>query len=184
MQMKTITSISLKIVGLYCLIQAILIIRPLVHSLGLPKDQLSVKMTLIIGSIVPFVLLIGLGLYLLVLSNNLAEKMVLGESTIDISKGIDTKEIQALAFSVVGIVLIAVTIPKLFYMGVKVSMLQMSGLNQETYENISRENIANAVGILIQFIIGILLFIGGGSLSNIWHAIKKRIQYEKNITSG
>ena len=47
---------------------------------------------------------------------------------------------------------------------------------------LKRETIGFGINLLIRFILGVLLFIGGDSISNLWRRIRDRIKYEANIT--
>ena len=180
--MKLIASVTLKIVGIYCIIQSIRYVQPIINAFCLPYDDSSMRNTLIIGAIVTFLLFLGIGIYLIAFSNNIAENMVPAENPVEGSKGIEPRDLQALAFSVVGIVLIALSISKLFQLGVNIYALQSPNLEDSIRAKISRETIAVAIGLTTQLIIGMLLFVCGGSVSNLWHAIKRRFQHELNIT--
>ncbi len=138
---------------------------------------------MIIGSIVTFVLLIGIGIYLIVLSDSIAEKMIPAESTVEVSKVIGPRDLQALAFSVVGIVLIALAVTKLYHLGANIYVLHLSNIDDFMGEKLFRETIAFAIGLITQLIIGIVLFVFGGSVSNLWHTLKNRFQHELNITN-
>ena len=109
--------------------------------------------------------------------------MVSDDSDVEVSKVIETKDLQTLAFSVVGIVLLAFSITKLFQLGVNIYTLYTPNIEDATKDKIFIETIAAAIGLIAQLIIGILLFVFGGSVSNLWHTLKDRFQHELNITN-
>jgi hypothetical protein len=140
-----------------------------------------VRVTLIVGAIITFLLFIGLGIYLITISDNLAENMAQKDPAVEISNKIEAKDLQVLAFSVVGIILIALSISKIFELGVKIFTLQCMKSDESFMEKVSIDTISSAIGFVIQFTIGILLFVFGGSVSNIWDTLKKRFQHERNM---
>jgi len=94
-----------------------------------------------------------------------------------------TKDIQSIAFSVVGLLMIVLTFPKIIQIIGNVHALKAAGDERNVSELISNTwSYVAATGF--QFIIGIFLFIGSELLSSVWHFIVKRLRYEKNITSA
>lgn len=179
-----IASLSLKILGIYSFIQSIPLIRAFVHAIGFPVDEPTMRLTLILGSCVSLVLFFGLGITLMLFSKPIAKRIVTqNEQTVSL-KATDTKVLQAIAFSVVGIVLMCLAIPKLFQLAVNISTLQQPGIETPMLEKISNDTLAFGVATGIQFIIGLLLFLGGQFLAQLWHLLVERFKYEKNITSG
>ena len=179
-----IASLSLKILGIYSFIQSIPLIRAFVHAIGFPVDGPPMKLTLILGSCISLVLFFGLGITLIFFSKSIAKRMVSQSEQTVFSKATDTKVLQAIAFSIVGIVMMCLAIPKLFQLAVNISALQQPGIETPMLEKISSDTFAFGVATGVQFIIGLLLFLGCNFLAHIWHLLVERFKYEKNITSG
>ena len=179
-----IASLSLKILGIYSFIQSIPLIRAFVHAIGFPVDGPPMRLTLILGSCISLVLFFCLGITLIFFSKSIARRMVSrSEQTVSL-QATDAKELQAIAFSIVGIVLMCLAIPKLFQFAVNISALQQPGIETPMRERIANDTLAFGIATGIQFIIGLLLFLGGQFLAQLWHLLVERFRYEKNITSG
>lgn len=178
-----ITALSLKILGIYSFIQSIPLIRAFVHAIGFPVEGPPMRLTLILGSSISLILFWGIGITLLFFSGLIAKRMVSQNEQIGSSKPADSKALQSIAFSVVGVVLICLAIPKLFQLSVNISVLQQPGIETPMRGKISNDTLAFGIAIGIQFLVGLFLFFGGEFLSGLWHMLVKRIQYEKNITS-
>ena len=183
MSNQQIASLSLRLVGIYSLIQAILMIRPVIHSFGFASEQPSMEATLISGTVIPFILLIILGLILFVGSNRISRSIISQKNSTDIPSELNSKKIQAIAFSILGVILVILSIPKILHVVSNIVALQNAADNSFTIEKLSGDTIALGIGVAVQFLFGIYLFICGHSLSNLWHKIIRRIEYEKNITS-
>jgi hypothetical protein len=84
---------------------------------------------------------------------------------------ITAKNIQTVAFSVVGVILIAVAIPKLVQVGANIQALVNAG--DEVPANISAGTWAYSIGIAAQMLVGVLLFVGSKGLSSLWYVIQK-----------
>lgn len=183
MSQLQITSLSLRLAGIYSLIQAILMIRPVINSFGFASQQPSVGTTLILGASIPFILLIIFGLLLFIGSNRISRRIIREKTSTDISSELNSKKIQAIAFSILGVILVIISIPKILQIISNIVALQNAADNSFTIYKLSRDTIAFGIGVVLQFLFGIYLFISGHSLSNLWHKIVQRIEYEKNITS-
>ena len=100
----------------------------------------------------------------------------------DTASSLPIKEIQSIAFSVVGLVMIVLAIPKIFQIGWNIHSLQSAGDQRNTQE-LLMQNWSFTLATVIQFAIGIFLFIGSELLSSGWHFVVNRLKYEKNITN-
>ena len=178
-----IASLALKIVGIYSIIQFIEQIRALVHAFGLSFAEPPIRSTMIMGASISSVLLFGLSIILLAFSNGLARKLFPEDDPIENLHFDDFKNLQSIAFSMVGVVLLAVAIPKIFQISAIIFALQKPGYEIPVAERISKETFAFGVATLIQLLLGLLLFFRGPSLSNFWQKLANRIEYERNITN-
>jgi hypothetical protein len=183
MTTQKIASLALKIVGIYSIIQFIEQIRALVHAIGFSFAEPPIRPTMIIGASISSALLLGLSILLLAFSNRLARKLFPEDDPIENLHFDDLKNLQSIAFSIVGVVIFAVAIPKIFQISATIYALQKSGYEIPVAERISKETFAFGVATIIQLIIGLLLFLGGPSLSNLWQKFVNRIEYERNITN-
>jgi hypothetical protein len=183
MNMKQIAKLALQIIGIYTIVSAIPLIRAFINALGFPVEGPLMRLTLIISAIIPFFLLIVAGCYFIIKANSLSDMLISNENKIDSNIAIKSIELQAIAFSIVGVVLMVLTIPKLFQLGVNIYALQKAADKFGAEPKLARDTISFGVSLLIQFILGVLLFFSGNSIANLWHKFVKRIQYERNITN-
>lgn len=176
---QQIASLSLKILGIYSIILAVPMIGNLINAFGFPANGIMERTTIVLSVAITFVLQFGTGLYLIYFGDIIAIKIMPKADTIDSNSALNSRDIQAMAFSIIGVVLIVVTIPKLFQLGANIYAIQRSADSMQAEYKFERDTIAFGVNILCRFILGVLLFITGDSLSNIWHKINNRIQYER-----
>ena len=181
MKNQQIASLSLKILGIYSIILAVPMIGNLINAFGFPADGPMERIIIVLSVAITFVLQISAGLFLIYFGDRIAKIIIPEADTIESISTLNSRDIQAIAFSIIGVVLIVVTIPKLFQLGANIYAIQRAADNMQAEYKLERDTIAFGVNILCRFILGILLFITGDSLSNIWHKINKRIQYERKI---
>ncbi|MCK4828119.1 hypothetical protein KA005_70975 [bacterium] len=181
--MKHIAKLALQIIGIYSIVSAIPLISAFINSLGFPVEGPVARLTIMISSIIPFILLIATGCYLISKAKSISEIIISNEDKIDSNITIKSIDLQAIAFSIVGVILMVLTIPKLFQLGVNIYALQKTADKFGAEPRLARDTISFGVSLLIQFILGVLLFFSGNSIANLWHKFVHRIQYEKNITN-
>ena len=179
-----IASLSLKLIGIYALIQAIVMLRAVIHSFRFSSREPSMGSTLILGSLIHFALLIILGCLLIAASNRIAQRMIFPEAHPEDTKGFTSMQIQAIAFSILGVILIVLPIPKLFQIASSIYAYQKTSADIVTKQKWATETIWYGIGLAVQITISIVLFISGHSLANLWRKIVQRLKYEQNITSG
>ena len=177
-----VASLASKFLGIYALIQSIPLFGSISQLVAFGKDDPSLTFNLILATIIPALLMASSGIVLFTFSNKIARKMLPEEQ--DQTKGsLSTKDIQSIAFSIVGLLMIMLAFPKIIQIFGNIYALKTAGDERNVSELISNTwAFATATGV--QFIIGIFLFIGSELLSSGWHFIVKRLRYEKNITSG
>jgi hypothetical protein len=180
---KQIASLGCKFLGIYALIQSIPLIGNFFQMLSLVKDDPSFGVGLFLSTFLPFLIMAASGLALIIFSRKFAHKMVPSVSVTLAEQGLSSKDIQSIAFSVVGLVLIVIAIPKIFQIGWNIYALQSAGDQRNTQELLQR-NWSFTLATGIQFIIGLFLYIGSELIATAWHFIITRLKYEKNITTA
>lgn len=180
-----IASLSLKLLGIYSIIEAIPLLKELSQVFAWRGSKLEMEGgfpnsdILLLGIMLSVGLLLVIGLCLIIFSKALASKMVTSQELEDPTAELTAKDIQSIAFSVVGLVLIVFAVPHLVNIAMNLQALKNVGVDSAKH-NIAIGTWAYSIGIAVQFIIGILLFLGGSGLSSIWHSIQK-IRPMKNI---
>ncbi len=175
-----LASLSLKFAGIFSIIQAIPILKSLSEVFAFRNSKIFMQQGndylevnyLLVGIITSFSLLLLLGIGLIIFSRGLSKKMVTDDEIKDSSSELSAKNIQSIAFSVVGLVMIVIAIPKLVQLGANIQALKSAGADS-LKENVSIGTWVYSIGIGVQFIIGILLFVGARGLSSLWYSIQK-----------
>jgi hypothetical protein len=98
--------------------------------------------------------------------------MTIKDETITETSALTARNIQAIAFSVVGLVMIVIAIPHLVQLASNLQILKSAG-SEMVKKEISIRTWAYSIGIAVQFIIGLFLFFGGRGLSSIWYFFQK-----------
>lgn len=180
MTKQELAEIALKILGIYALLTSIQFIGSFISVFNFPSDGPWIRSLMLISVIAPLLLLLWAGYYLLCRTSRISLKYFPEGQIQNIN--IDAKNLQSIAFSIIGVVLIVTTIPKLSQLGVSIYALSERAKDIGTDYKLERDTIAFGISILCKFILGILLFISGDSITNLWMKIVNRIKYETNIT--
>lgn len=181
MHNRTIASLGCKFLGIYALIKSISLFGQIFQMYSFAKDDSSFGIALIISTSIPSILMLAVAIVLIIGSNRFAEKMVDTKNNQSINQNISTLDLQTIAFSVVGLVLLLMSFPKMMQICWNVYVIKSAGDNRNIAEIISKTwSFALATGV--QFIIGFILFIGSELFSSLWHKAVKRLRYERNIT--
>jgi hypothetical protein len=184
MTKKEIISLSLKLAGIYCLIMAIThlgyAIPSVVNSMrrqGFWSMLISITPLLsLLLYLTPFVLLLLFGIYL-IFSNKLPSKMASSMIPEEKTACFTFQDIQVLAFSIIGVWLLAGTIPYFIQPIIRIivehSTSQKSGSVFQKSFYISQIVIA-----VLKLALGIYLFLGGKSLAKLWQKCQSTTDFK------
>jgi len=170
MNTRSVASLSLKLLGIYAII------------LALPHTQILLFFTqsfhgretsplMIVGYLAPFLLLIATGATLICFSAKLSRLLV---STSD-SKSepeTSTSDIQAIAFSIAGVIIAAKAIPRITQIVTNISLLYNKGL-ESMAERAIAQAWASGLGLVVQLAIGLWLFFGARGLTHMWQRLQE-----------
>ncbi|MHB8127293.1 MAG: hypothetical protein ACYDEJ_17055 [Desulfitobacteriaceae bacterium] len=163
MNKHEIASLACKILGVYMIIQGINVFVNVVTSAFMMPDQSASIM--LVNIFCPFIFLIIFGIILWFLSGKLSAFMVNRESYSKEESGIKVIDIQRIAFSVVGLLFIGASLPKL------ISSLMSFIAMKEMIDNNLRL-LPGLLGDIAQLIIGLGIFLGSQGLINILEHIR------------
>ncbi|MDA3839184.1 MAG: hypothetical protein PF574_09425 [Candidatus Delongbacteria bacterium] len=162
MTKKDILAVANKILGIYLVIRAIESLETIALAVKSVKRLLPSEWTRAIwvlsASIVPFLLYIGLSFCLIKWANPIAAKLCARDLTNGEISGIGKDALQEIAFSTVGVFIIANALPLLTQI-----------ITQLSYQGEWKQRIAPGMwviiaGVAIQLAIGIYLFFGSRRL--------------------
>jgi len=180
MNQTQLTQVALKIIGIFAIIQSIPILGSFFQTLSILDLKSTSKSLMIIGAIVPFILMAVSGLCLIVFGNKLAEKMFPQISQDTEMGGISSKELQAIAFSVVGILLMLFAIPHFAALIWNYHVITNAG-DEMPLKSILENNRNYIIRTVVQFLLGFFLFIGSAAVSALWTFVVKKIQFERKM---
>jgi len=163
MTKKEIVSLSLKLVGIYCLILSISYFGFAIMSAVSSWRQGFLYMLI---SITPSVLLLLFGAYL-IFSNKLpsimASSMIQEEKTTSFT----FQDIQVLAFSIIGVWLLSIAIPTFIQ-----AILQITVLYSGSQRSFPVYFISQIVASVLKLALGIYLFSGSKGLAKLWQKLQ------------
>ena len=172
-----IAILSLRLLAIFTLIDTIPYLMSLTEAfawkgVALAGDRQFNTDLILIGTILSLVLQFSIGLFLFVYAKRLAKRMIAEEESEKSSTELSAKNIQTIAFSVVGLIMIVIAIPHIAQFAVNLQALKNAGA-ETLKRSISIGTWAYSIGILIQFIFGIILFLGARGLSSLWYFFQK-----------
>jgi Na+/H+ antiporter NhaA len=185
MTQNQIASLSLKLLGIYSILEAIPILRELSQVFAWRGLRIEMESgppdtdLLLIGILMSVGLLLLIGFCLIIFSQALAKQMVSEGETKDSLTELSAKNIQSIAFSIVGLVMIVIAIPHLVQLAANLQGLKKAG-DEMRKQSISIGTWAYSIGTAVQFVVGILLFLGGRGLSSLWFFFQ-RLRPMKNL---
>jgi hypothetical protein len=186
MNQNQIASLSLKLLGIYAIIEAIPLLRELSQvfvwrgsKIQMVGGQIQTDL-LLIGILISFGLLSLVGFCLIYFSKSIATRMTTKDEIITETTVLTARNIQSIVFSVVGLVMIVIAIPHLVQLAANLQALKSAG-SEMVKQDISIGTWAYSIGIAVQFIVGLFLFFGGRCLSSLWYFFSENETNERNI---
>ena len=179
-------SLAFKISGIFSIVRAIPLLQPILRSFYQwpswdEMSNLKINYPLyIIGQMVPFIILIILGLLLILKSDSIAGRFLNAKSIA--VKTVKAAEIQDIAFSVVGVFILALAVPRLLEIASTFVILLTSRategfLDYSSLDGYLARSWTMLFGTLTQLIVGAGLFFGGRSIGAFWRKIRS-LKYE------
>jgi hypothetical protein len=178
MSLIQISSLALKLLGIYAIIQALPTLGTFPSMFAFADGD---KGYMFLGSILPFILLFGAGVFLILSSNKLASKMMVGDEINIPTTQLTGRNVQTIAFSILGIAMIAWAIPEFSKIFANIQLLKNAG-DEFPRKSIGIGTQVYAIGLSIQCVVGLLLFFGAKGLSSIWFFLQKTRPMSKTDT--
>lgn len=173
MSKREIAVLACKILSIYTIIKAITVLFYFAQSFGFffRGQQEAFRFALwLIGGLLPFVLLIIFGILLWYLSDQLAARMISDTVTSESNPKIVSTHIQAIAFSVIGLFVLAEALPRLTRI---IIALSIRPLNMQNQQLIHADKIAQIGALFVQLAIGFWLLLGSRRLVNILKTVRE-----------
>lgn len=181
---KTV-SVVLKIVGIYSIIQSIPLLQGFTSTIGMYEffgEKKSYVLVALIPSLIPFFLLFALGIYLIKSSESLSTRL-LEKNNSDLpsasSENISDQKIQSIAFSVVGVLLFCLAMPRAMQIILNLVALNAPELEHEI-PRLLRNIWPQVISVALQIVLGAILFLKSNGLAHYWHKLQATRPMEKN----
>ena len=173
MTKQDVFSLALKILGIYTIIVAISALRfslSMIFSYITNPQYFPSLVSIVVGSLLPLLLLLILSYYLIKRSDKLSKTIFPNSQSEKVILTLSSVEIQSIAFSIIGVLVIVWALPKLFEI---VTQLSYSKIHRGDVFSVrmGQKLIEYSVDVVIRLALGIYLFIGSKGLSTIWHKI-------------
>lgn len=179
-----IASLALKLFGIYCLIQALTFLASSLSLVGMNMAEMGLSRSLMVaGAALPILGYVFAGLILLTFGNKISRKLIAdGKEQGVMATGISTRDVQTLAFSIIGIYLIAVSLPSFASILWTLAYYYRKGgpdLARAGIENVWR----HAIQAAVEVVVGLGFFLGARGVSSLWFFLQKA-RGPKLIDSG
>jgi hypothetical protein len=170
-----ITIIALRLIGVYCLIESVIVLERFTFILGgSTKGDDPFIISTVLSIFIPAVVLIFIGLLLLLKTGWLAERLTPKPSNEQISVQWKSEEIQSILFSVFGIFIFSAAIPRVFWaIGQLITAGQVLYPTTSLVPRIIRDTWLALTGGVIQLVVGAALFFQARTLSAWWHRLRE-----------
>lgn len=166
MPIKDLARLSCRVLAVYTLVQAI---QSLNHFAVLPVSMMErfpsgVTALMAMAAFIPPILLFALAVVLWFRADRFAGDMVSGKNTPGESTAVGGEDVQVIAFSAVGVLVLAGAVPELFQF-VSSLILQKSFQYHPFSETVSVYTLSRAIGLAVRLVIGLWLLLGARGLA-------------------
>lgn len=170
MTKREVGALAFTVMGVYALILAVndvsFIFGSVINAVGSP---IGISTVLIIVALTgPMLLRIAIGIILILYRDAFSGKLFPGGPDM-IAVHASTKDVQAVAFSVVGILLIVQALPDIGAIAMNISY---RAREVEPSTSVRHGMWIKGAMMVVKLVLGISLFFGGRSLSNYWHMLR------------
>ena len=178
MTKREVASLALKLSGIYAFIVSVSSFHSMMFMIATIGAQYADHpgqgpncALLAAGSVIPLLLLLFLGFYLIAASERLSRHIFPQDSAGEKTSPFSSEDMQTIAFSVVGLLLLTRAFPGLCRVILQIS----SALQHKTLSAtvIKTGIIQSSVVIVVQLILGLYLFLGSKGLSGLWHKMQR-----------
>ncbi len=174
MTKQEIALLALRLLGIYCFIQALTFLASSLSLVGMNVAEMGLSRSLMVaGATLPIMGYLLAGVVLLMFGGKISGKMINQDKHAGApATGIATRDVQTLAFSIVGIYLIAASLPSFASLLWTIAYYYRKGgpdLARAGVENVWR----HAIQVIVEFVVGVGLFLGARGVSSLWFFLQK-----------
>ena len=181
MDIHHLASLGCKFLGIYALLESIKLFGNISQMYSLASSEPAFGISVVLSTSLPFILMFASAIVLVLFSNKLADKMIENKRGQNSTEVVSIDNIQSIAFSILGLVLIVFALPKIIQIGWNLFVIKSAG-DERNITQLLQGTWSFAIATGVQFFIGFALFFGAELFSSLWRMSIKRIKYERNIT--
>ncbi len=185
MTKQELTSLCLKLFGIYVIIQAFLqsqgvsfvLIGSLFDKESYAFDSWGAASSITL--LLYFAIMVVFGILLLTKSNRIAAYIFKKDSSAIVTTSLSSKDIQAIAFSVVAVIIFASSLSNLANLIVTLNNMRHFVDQYDFYSKLKDSAQSSALNCFLRIALSLILFFRAQGLVNIWHRIRVGT-YEKS----
>ena len=175
MTKREIASLSIKLMGVYFLVELIGWSQLYLCSLTSMRSYNLDTLIISLCGMIPMLIYLAILFLLIVKSEFLASKLIKEDKNFEISLSINKDEIMMIAFCCIGLSLLIGVLPSIAYLCIQyinhIRMANMSPNVQDSY--LLRIVTQEIIKIIVKSLIGIYLFIQPKGILNLWKKIRR-----------
>jgi len=169
MKKREISSLLIKLLGIYCLFQAV---PSLSGSLGMifsmgHMPSVGMKMIYLASAIIVPLFWMAFCISVICKSDAIAKFIYKEDSDASQIIALNFQDCMVLGFCIIGVLLFVQSLPSLIRQIVNIRSNQL-GINDYTSSDSYKESLSQLVSYLIQAVIGALMFFKANSLADLW----------------
>lgn len=178
MSKREFTSVILKLLGIYTIIEALFLLQglgvlPLLSMIASGSDDIGRGAWLYVAMFVPFGLFVIVAILLLACSGNIARFIIKDDGDVSLPGPLSGREFQAICFSVVGVLVFLLGIPRLSQLFTYLYyLISQYGSGQIVQGQLVTRALQVGISVAIQCGLAIILFFRAKGLVNFWHRIQ------------
>jgi hypothetical protein len=172
MSKREIAALALRLLGIYCLVEALPYIQGLAWLVLGPLPS-SERLGVLLQSLLGAGTLVASGMFLLLRADRVGRFVAGEEPEQPVTQAWSLRQVQSIAFSAVGAYLVATSMPNLCMLIVQVIAAHSatSAMAQAQAEVVMRQQWTRVIESLLRTGMGLWLFLGAKGWSNLWHRL-------------
>lgn len=164
MSNRELASLAIRLLGVYCLVRALASVADLTLLLAIAEETSIVPLLAGIGKVL---ILAVMGVTMIWKSPWFARRMMRANE--EARPDAEPRQLQAVLFSVIGVVLIVWAVPR-------ITSITWTVASSGSEDKLSAYWNPDLVALVVQLVLGVALFVGSGGLARIWRRINQMNQ--------
>ena len=190
MKKRETTSLLIKLMGIYCLVQFAPSLIYILQFLATIRDHHNVWMKLATAGVMIIFPAIWIGFCALIIrkSDSVAKRIYREDSDASQISGLEFQEVQTLGYNFIGLLLIVQSFPQIVNLLASLKAQQVYIPQYTTEQKFYMHTLPSLLSFLTQFILGWILFLKPKGLANLWKKAQvmkyERVESDNNTFDG